>query len=1000
MGAIEKTEGPCVILAGAGTGKTYTMVEKIKYLISNGVYKPERIVCITFSNEAANNLLSRVQAAVKIEPGREPVIKTFHAFSADLLRKYGPQIGINGEFGILDPDEAKVVLHSNLKITSYNCHRYVSSIGTAKDLGIGIEKVREYVKKKMVGIDESELDKKLEDMQFELQTVPLSKDKERKKMLSEMVKKLSSIVELRKFVNAWGAYEKIKQAKNYQDYSDLNRNALELLNKFPRIADDYDYVIVDEFQDTNKVQLDLLFALAYHGNITVVGDMNQSIYRFRGAYKENYNLFKERFKIRSEDIFTLDKSRRSPNKVLRTAHTLISNNYENKDECFKVESYDGREGQEINVYELKNAKEEARKVVEIVEEEILKGTSPEEICVLFRTHQQGAVMKRALEFKKINYCSVSKSSLVKQKSIKAVIDYLKIAHNLVRKEKGGEGAWWDLVYNSNFIEQDLMAIGKFIKDNKNSDNVGVLLFTSLPNLPLSDFGKFLSKVIIDRVKLLIPLISKNVPDFLTEAYKICGVMPDEKSKEGKEMTLNLNKFYELAVNHSALHSPDIGSFLHYLEVLESLGIEISSSSIEESGVRLMTLHATKGLEYKCVIVTNLAQKRFPMERISINTLIPTELYPELSHLTLNEEEMDYYVREYERKNQLLEERRLCYVAFTRAKERLVLTYAKEYGGKKVFASQFLQEINCRNAPDFVFISDMSDKYSEPELKIAPAIKLSFMLGSDGSMPEEAKGLEIEIPGRRDIVQREAPGNITFSPSALLCFSECQKKYEYQYVYNMPEKKPLSWDAIMLGSFVHQVLEIGVKKNTKELQEFINIARELHLKEDWQSVELNDALHLIRVFFERNKNKYNERSKTELFLKAKIGGFWFIGFADRIDYLKDGIEIVDYKTGRQYVSPLHRNWQLGYYALAAKSLGLGKVKRLTLDMLKLEKPLEFEVDDAGNAVSTNADMQFNIHEIEAELIDTARMIIDSYKNGFKPCPIEKNCDFCNEYVYGL
>ena len=147
MDAITKTTGPCVILAGAGTGKTYTIVEKIKHLIANKVYAPERIVCITFSNEAANNLLSRVQKFVNLENGKEPIIKTFHAFSADLLRRYGDKIGLSNEFSILEPNEAKVVLHRNFKVTGYNCHRYISNIGTAKDLGITIEQLKTYLDK-------------------------------------------------------------------------------------------------------------------------------------------------------------------------------------------------------------------------------------------------------------------------------------------------------------------------------------------------------------------------------------------------------------------------------------------------------------------------------------------------------------------------------------------------------------------------------------------------------------------------------------------------------------------------------------------------------------------------------------------------------------------------------------------------------------------------------------------------------------------------------------
>ena len=130
----------------------------------------------------------------------------------------------------------------------------------------------------------------------------------------------------------------------------------------------------------------------------------------------------------------------------------------------------------------------------------------------------------------------------------------------------------------------------------------------------------------------------------------------------------------------------------------------------------------------------------------------------------------------------------------------------------------------------------------------------------------------------------------------------------------------------------------------------------------------------------------------------IGGTNFIGFADRIDFHLDGLEIVDYKTGKTIIDPRARNWQLGYYALAASVYG--KVKRITLDMLKHDSPLEFELDDRGNAKSMNSTLHFNIYEIQDELAETGKRIQEAYKTGFKPCPIEKNCEFCNEYVYGL
>ncbi len=989
--AIKKTTGPCVILAGAGTGKTHTIVEKVKYLISNKIYSPERIVCITFSNEAANSLKTRVASSMNLS-GKEPIVKTFHAFSADLLRKYGSKIGIGSEFQILLPDEAMVVMHRNFGIQGHFCRKYISAIGTAKDLGIGIEELQKYLESELAKLSGIDIEKKLESLQFELQTLYLLKDKqtrERKNEIMKQIGKFNELVQLRKFIASWNGYEKIKIKKNYQDYSDLNVNALHLLKSYPEIARDFDYIIVDEFQDTNKLQLDLIIQLAYQGNITIVGDLNQSIYRFRGAYKENFSVFKKAFSVSDKDVFNLAKSFRSPNKVLRAAHKLILNNYENPEDCFFVENFHNREGQDIEVYELKNAREEARKVADIVEQEIKQGKEMGEICVMFRTHQQGRIIKQALEMKNIPYTSASKKSLLKDKSIKVVIDYLTILNKLKGKGKGGDNAWWDLFYNSNFSEQDLIKIGKFIRENRESDNLSVKILNGF-DVKLSENGSMMFKIILDKIKMLISETNKEVPELIQRVYDVAGLKVMGESKEDLERITNLNKFYELAKNHSALYAPDLASFIHYLSILDNLGIEVDASEIDSSGVRLMTLHSTKGLEYKTVIITNMADKRFPIERWGPDSLIPVQLFPDFKALELNEEEIEVMTAEYEKSNQLLEERRLCYVAFTRAKERLILTFAEEYAGKHFWASKFLSEVDYRKNPDFSFSLDLEEKYVAPVLEIKTGLSFESALKSGDF--ESA----IEAIVKKEIAEQDR--KMTFSPSALLTFAECQKKYEYKYVYNMPEKQTVSWEAMLMGSFVHLILEEGVSKGFANEKEFLDLARERHLEEDWQSVELDGALAMIKVFYERNKNKFSKDSLTEQHLTADIGGFKFHGYADRIDIRPDGVEIIDYKTGKWNIAPRHRNWQLGFYALAAKEYG--NVKKVTLEMLKQEKPLEFELDDKGNAWEANGRMEFNIKEVEDELVSTAKAIVNAYEKGFRACAIEDNCEFCNEYVYGL
>ena len=597
----------------------------------------------------------------------------------------------------------------------------------------------------------------------------------------------------------------------------------------------------------------MIIQLAYQGNITIVGDLNQSIYRFRGAYKENFSVFKKAFSVSEKDVFNLAKSFRSPNKVLRAAHKLILNNYENKEDCFFVENFHNKEGEAIKIYELKNAREEARKVSDIVAEEIANGKEMNEICVMFRTHQQGRVIKQALEMKNIPYTSASKKSLLKDKSIKIVIDYLTILNKLKGKSRGGDNAWWDLFYNSSFSEQDLIRIGKFIKENQKEENLSAKILNGF-DVKLSESGNMMFKIILDKIKILIPEIEKDVPELIQRVYDIAGLKSGEESKESVERIANLNKFYELSKNHSMLYAPDLASFIHYLSILDNLGIEVDASETDNSGVRLMTLHSTKGLEYKTVIITNMADRRFPIERWGSDSLIPVQLFPDFKSLELNDEEIEIMTSEYEKANQLLEERRLCYVAFTRAKERLILTFAEEYGGKKAWASRFLNEIDYRKNPDLSFSLDLEEKYVAPALEIKTGLNFESALKSGDF--EEAVGAIV----KKEVAEQDR--KMTFSPSALLAFAECQKKYEYKYVYNMPEKQTVSWEAMLLGSFVHLILEEGVGGGFRSEKEFLDLAKEKHLEEDWQNVELESALAMIKVFYERNKNKYAPGSLTQ------------------------------------------------------------------------------------------------------------------------------------------
>ena len=940
MGYLKKTSGPCVILAGAGTGKTYSIVEKIKYLIGHKIYKPEEIVCLTFSNEAVNTIRQRIFPFLK--NNQEPIIRTFHAFCADLLRKHGEKIGIKENFKIILPDDGKILLHKHFKTHPQLCTKYIEEISIAKDLGYSVEKLEKNIKISLKDVDE--LSKELEELKFQVNTAHLKKIKtEESEKLKSKKEEIEEEIKQRRFIHAWKSYEKIKSIKNGLDYSDLNHKALELLEKNPEIAEEFRYIVIDEFQDTNKLQCDLIKLIAPHRNVTIVGDLNQSIYRFRGAYKDNFNQIRKELDIEDSDIFKLDKSYRSTNKILSVAHELIKNNYKIQTECFEVKSTYNESGDNVEVYELKNANEEVRKIIELIKEELSKQTPLEEICIIFRTHQQANALKKELDYQNIPFISLNKESLLKSQIIKQIRAYLNLINKYKGSSKGGDGSWWELMHSASLNKNDEIQFTKALRELQNNECITKEIIKGIKGISQETNTKLksISKIIIDASE------ESETPEILKKLYQLLG-FHNTSTREEQEKILSLERFNNLVKEFSETDSKELGIFIHHLETLDALNVSVENPVIEKKGIRLMTNHATKGLEYTSVIMCSLAQRRFPLE------------HKNTSIISIKESNDD--------ESQLAEERRLFYVGCTRAKKRLYMTYAKEYGKREFEPSQFLKEINYRENKDIDFIADESELYKKPEDKIELI--------------------------KADVLDNQ---RIFFSASSLQKFDECQKKYEYKYVYHMPEPTPQSWEAIALGNFVHKVLEEGVSKGLKSIKEFEDCAKTLQMNEFKES-NIDEAMQMIKVFVERNKDKYNENSLVEQKISITLEGIYFTGYADRIDISDNGeVTIVDYKTGKSEIKPKYRNWQLGLYALASREFGTPKT--LILEMLQKDHPLEFKIDSKGVAKEIHSSRtQFSLQEVRKELIDTAKAILQARQTGFKPCSVEKGCEFCEEWVY--
>jgi len=1059
--AIEKTEGPCLVMAGAGTGKTYTILKKIAHLIQNNLYNPSNILCLTFSNEATNNLKKKLQE--ELPTASKVTVRTFHGFCADILKELGHKIKIQTDFELLMPEDAKVWFHRFLGVDPYNSDRYVSTISTAKDLGIHIEQIKEYAEtlKSKLG-DISDLDEHAKNLEFELNILHLNPSstveerritRERKKEIKEFLDIYDEYKKYNDFLEAWQKYETLKKEKNVLDYADLNFNVIQLFNQFgaEETAQKYSYIFIDEFQDTNKLQFELIEHIAKeHKNLTVVGDPNQSIYGFRGAYRESFNHFKEVFGVNDEsDVFTLDKSYRSPNRVLKVSHQLIKNNYENQDECFLVENAENKEGDTIQVIELKNAAEEARKVAEVVEEFISNGTPLNEICILFRTHQQGRLLRTALEAKNIPLVTAGKTNLMQKPEIRTTVAYLSILNNIIERTGTGEQSWWSLFhYNNSLSPEDSVRIGRYLKKRRNDGlSIDEALLTSIGEIELSEAGKKVISRIVSKLKELLNSSNKALPDLVLDIYELAGLnraFTHARSIRNIEALTNLKIFYELAESYYKNHDQNLSSFIDYLEILDKLGVNIDASKIKDvNAIRFMTMHAAKGLEFDTVIVTNLAENRFPIKRTPKEPLIPKEFNPDIKRYLeslgeINEKDKDKIIKQYEKDVLNFEERRLCYVSFTRAKNNLIITYAKSYNKEDDSASpsMFLNEINFQENENVNLVQDEDEKCTI----FAPCSKfeqfksllknqfiealdaddfdnllsrlMTYYAVREGEINEDFNKIKdwTSIVDRTELERhikmgcdkcsclRFDPSIFTFSPTALLDYKDCPKRYELKHIFQMPERGAFEISGATTGSFVHDLLESGVKNQFKSKAEFVSKAEEMEKLPEWEGIDMADVKSLLDVFWARHVGRYDDKSKVEEWLNIEIEGLRFNGKFDRIDFLSENdVEVIDYKTNKNEITPDKRAWQLGFYAVAIKKqYGYNPIK-LTLEMLRLEKPFEADVDKDGNVTSGRA-KGFNINEVEKELVECAKSIVKDYEGEFKVAEKDDPCRNCGYKFY--
>ena len=604
--AVFHTEGPLLILAGAGSGKTRVLTHRIAYLIEEKGVNPWNILAITFTNKAAEEMRQRVDSLVGI--GAESIwVSTFHSMCVRILRRYIDRLGYDNRFTIYDTDDQKTLMKEVCRKTDIDTKRFKERM--------------------LLSVISSAKNERILPEEFELNAG-------------------GDFVQL-KIAKVYKEYEAQMRANNALDFDDLLVKTVQLLETQPDVRENYQerfrYIMVDEYQDTNTVQFRLVSLLAgKYRNLCVVGDDDQSIYKFRGANIRNILDFEKEFS--DAKVIKLEQNYRSVGNVLEVANSVIRNNKGRKEKTLWT---DNEKGEKIRLRQFDTAYDEAQFIAEDIKDETAQGANYSDHAVLYRTNAQSRLLEEKFVAMNIPYKIVGGINFYSRREIKDVLSYLKTIDNgkddlavrrIINVPKRGIG-----LTTINRIQESAAARG-----------IGFYDALSAPDL-IPGIGRSASK--LDSFAALIEYFKgrseeSGVTDLLTEVIEKTGYTESLEADDPEELEARVQNIDEL-VSKAAVYEescsdrgerPTLSGFLEEV----ALVADIDSVAEDRDYVILMTLHSAKGLEFPHVYLAGMEDGLFP------------------SYMSISGDDPE----------ELEEERRLCYVGVTRAEEKLTLTCAR------------------------------------------------------------------------------------------------------------------------------------------------------------------------------------------------------------------------------------------------------------------------------------------------------------------------------------
>ncbi len=563
--AVNFNEGPCIVLAGAGSGKTRVLTERIIRLINDGI-RPQNILAITFTNKAAKEMRTRVEVKLGIV-ANDIFIGTFHSFGLKIIRENYSELGFQKNVNILDSDDSKSIVKRILKDEGYNSEDYdlkhiISRISMAKNEGLS---------------------------PVEYSNIFLNDED-------------------RVISNIYSEYISLLHTNNSVDFDDLLIKPVELFksNKdvLLKYQEHFKYILIDEYQDTNNIQYELCKLLASkYKNIFIVGDMQQSIYAWRNADYKNLIKFKNDYK--NCKIIKLEENYRSTNIILKAANSIIKNNVEG--EKLNLWSSFG-EGDKIDYIRCDDEINEASFVTKTISSLVSLGYNYDDFAVLYRTNAQSRTIEEAFVKSNIPYNIIGSYYFYNRKEIKDIIAYLNIIYN---KD--------DNVSLERVINVPKRGIGnKSIEDlRKKSKEMGVSMFDSISDGKMLIWKNMMSDIITKSNTF-------SIKDIVEEVLNTTGIKSEYENSDDLDDQLkleNLEEFKSLAISFEDNGIYDLESFLENILLVSDRG----QYKEDSKRVSLMTLHSAKGLEFKVVFLVGMEEGIFPHMR---SFDIPSEMEEE------------------------------------------------------------------------------------------------------------------------------------------------------------------------------------------------------------------------------------------------------------------------------------------------------------------------------------------------------------------------------------